>query len=163
MIGKNGMRIIASVAMAALLIAGCKQRQGDDEAIQAAVRQHLAALGTLNVQAMDMEFTKISVQNNQASADVNFRPKAGAPAGAVMQMSYQLEKQDGNWKVIKKSVPGGMIEHPDPNVNPHGQTSTGPVHGKLPNFQDILGSNGSNAPNQPSGNGGASATTNSQP
>jgi hypothetical protein len=157
------MRIIAILATAALLIAGCKQKQGDDEAIQAAIRQHLTALGTLNLQSMDMEFTKISVQNNQAIADVSFRPKTGAPADAKMQVSYQLQKQDGNWKVIKKSAPGGMIEHPDPNANPHGQTPAGPVHGKLPNFQDILGSNGSSAPNQPSGNAGASATTNSQP
>jgi hypothetical protein len=157
------MRNVVMLAAAVLLIAGCKQKQGDAEAIQAAIRQHLTTIGTLNLQAMDMDFTKISVQNNQASADVSFRPKTGAPAGATMQVSYQLEKQDGNWKVIKKSVPGGMIEHPDSNANPHGQAAAGPVHGKLPNFQDVLGSNSSNAPNQPSSNTGTSTTTNSQP
>jgi len=127
-------------------LAGCKQKQNDDEAIRDAVRQHLTALGTLNLQAMDMDFTKIAVQNNQASVDVSFRPKTGAPAGAAMQISYELEKQDGAWKVMKKSASGGMIEHPNPNVNPHGQDATGAVHGNLPNFQEILGSNAA-APN----------------
>ena len=127
---------------ALLLTAGCKQKQNDDEAIRAAVRQHLTSLGTLNLQAMDTDFTNISIQNDKATADVAFRPKTGAPAGAAMQVSYQLEKQEGNWKVIKKSTPGGMIQHPDPNANPHSQVP-GDVHGKLPNFQEMLGNSGS--------------------
>jgi hypothetical protein len=133
----------------ALLVsfAGCKQKQNDDEAIRAAVRQHLASLATLNLQAMEMDFTKIAIQNNQASADVSFRPKTGAPAGAAMQVSYELEKREGAWKVVKKSVPGGTIEHPNPNVNPHGQAAADSVHGKLPNFKEILGADDPNAGN----------------
>jgi hypothetical protein len=127
---------------ALFLAAGCKQKQNDDEAIRAAVRQHLTSLGTLNLQAMDTDFTNISIQNDKATADVAFRPKTGAPAGAAMQVSYQLEKQEGNWKVIKKSTPGGMIQHPDPNANPHAQVP-GDVHGKLPNFQEMLGNSNS--------------------
>lgn len=131
-----------ALAVALLLTCGCKQKQNDDEAIRAAVRQHLTALGTLNLQAMDTDFTNISIQNDKATADVSFRPKTGAPAGAAMQVSYQLEKQEGNWKVIKKATQGGMIQHPDPNANPHAQVP-GDVHGKLPNFQEMLG--GTNA------------------
>ena len=121
------------------MLAGCKQKQTDDEAIRAAVRQHLVSLGTLNLQAMDTDFDRIAVNNNQASADVSFRPKGGGPTGGAMQVTYQLEKQDGNWRVTKTSTPGGMIEHPNPNANPHGQAVQGEVHGKLPNFQEILG------------------------
>jgi len=139
-------------------LAGCKQRQNDDEAIRAAVQQHLTALGTLNLQAMDMDFTKIAVQNNHASADVSFRPKTGAPAGAAMQVSYELEKQDGAWKVMKKSAPSGMIEHPNPKVNQHGQDATGAVHGKLPNFQEILGSNAA----EPNGTTQSNSTSSTQ-
>lgn len=123
------------------ILAGCKQKQGDDEAIRAAVHQHLVSLGTLNLQAMDTDFNRISVNNNQASADVSFHPKTGAPESAVMQVTYQLEKQEGNWRVVKTSTPGGMIEHPSPNINPHGQVQ-GEVHGKLPNFQEMLGGQG---------------------
>ena len=128
------------------LLAGCKQKQSEDDAIRAAVRQHLVSLGTLNLQAMDTGFDRIAINNNQASADVSFRPKGGAPAGAAMQVTYQLEKQDGNWRVVKTSTPGGMIEHPSPNANPHGQAVQGEVHGKLPDFQEMLGNQGSQAP-----------------
>jgi hypothetical protein len=145
------------------VLSGCKQKADDDEAVRAAVRQHLTSLGTLNLQAMDMDFTKIAVQNNQASAEVSFRPKTGAPAGATMQVSYQLEKQDGAWKVVKKSVPGGMIEHPDPNANPHGNAAGGSVHGKLPNFQEVLRSNGSNPADSQTNNRATSATPSPQP
>ena len=131
---------IASCALALAFVSGCKQKPSDDEAVRSAVRQHLSSLGTLNMQAFDTNFTTIVIQNNQASAEVSFRPKTGAPAGAAMQVSYQLEKHEGNWRVVKKSTPGGMIQHPDSNANPHSSPVQGEVHGKLPNFQEMLGS-----------------------
>jgi len=135
------VQILGLVVLA--LLAGCKQKQNDDEAIRAAVRQHLVSLGTLNLQAMETDFNRIAVNNNQASADVGFRPKGSAPADALMQVTYQLEKHDGNWRVVKTSASGGMIEHPNPSANPHGQAVQGEVHGKLPNFQEMLGGQGS--------------------
>ena len=134
---------IASCALALAFVSGCKQKPSDDEAVRAAVRQHLSSLGTLNLQAFETDFSNISIQNNKATADVSFRPKTGAPAGAAMQVSYQLEKQEGNWRVVKKSTPGGMIQHPDSNANPHTSLVQGPVHGKLPNFQEMLGATSS--------------------
>ena len=118
---KRSFYKIASAGCILLLGAasGCKQKPSDDEAVRTAVRQHLSSLGTLNMQAFETDFANVSIQNNQATADVSFRPKTGAPAGAAMQVSYQLEKKEGNWKVVKKSTPGGMIQHPDPNANPH--------------------------------------------
>ncbi len=130
---------IASCALALAFVSGCEQKPSDDEAVRAAVRQHLSSLGTLNLQAFETDFTNISIQNNKATAEVSFRPKTGAPAGAAMQVSYQLEKQEGNWRVVKKSTPGGLIQHPDANANPHTSPVQGEVHGKLPNFQEMLG------------------------
>ena len=124
------------------LLAGCKQKQTDDEAIRAAVHQHLVSLGTLNLQGMDTDFNRIAVNNNQPISNVSFRPKGNAPGDAAMQVTYQLEKRDGSWRVVKTSAPGGMIEHPNPNANPHGQAVQGEVHGKLPNFQEMLGGQG---------------------
>jgi hypothetical protein len=141
-----------AIAICVLILAavsGCKQKLADAEAVRAAVRQHLSSLGTLNMQAFETDFTNIAIQNNQATADVSFRPKTGAPAGAAMQVSYQLEKQEGNWRVVKKSTPGGMIQHPDPNANPNTPPVQGEVHGKLPNFQEILGSGGTPRNNPP--------------
>jgi hypothetical protein len=140
-----------AIACCALILAGvsgCKQKPSDDEAVRDAVRQHLSSVGTLNMQAFDTNFTYISIQNNQATADVSFRPKTGAPAGAAMQVSYQLEKNEGNWRVVKKSTSGGMIQHPDSNANPYSPPVQGEVHGKLPNFQEMLGTGNSQQPTQ---------------
>jgi len=148
---KRSFYKIASACCIFLLGAasGCKQKLSDDEAVRAAVRQHLSSLGTLNMQAFETDFTNISIQNSQATADVSFRPKTGAPAGAAMQVSYRLEKKEGNWRVVKKSTPGGMIQHPDPNANPHTPPVQGEVHGKLPNFQEMLGTGNTPANNPP--------------
>ena len=150
---KRSFYKIASAGCILLLGAasGCKQKPSDDESVRTAVRQHLSSLGTLNMQAFETDFTNVSIQNNQATADVSFRPKTGAPAGAAMQVSYQLEKKEGNWRVVKKSTPGGMIQHPDPNANPNAPPVQGEVHGKLPNFQEMLGTTNSqpNAQQQP--------------
>ena len=133
------LRSWIAVLFLALCFAGCKKKDTDDEAIRAAVRQHLVSLGTLNLQAMDMDFTKVTVQDNQANAEVSFRPKTGAPADAQMRVAYRLEKREGNWSVVKTTAAGGVIEHPAPGANPHAQPGQGSVHGNLPNFQDVLG------------------------
>src|SRR5215468_11089294 len=143
------LRVFGLLVLA--LSAGCTQKQSDDEAIQAAVRQHLASLGTLNLDAMDTDFNKVAVNNNQASADVTFRPKSGAPTGAAMHVTYQLEKQNGNWRVVKTSTLGGMVEHLNSNENPHGQAVPGEVHGRLPNFQEMLGQGSSAGSTLPPG------------
>jgi len=145
-----GMRTLKPRVFSLLVLAlsaGCRQKQTEEDAIRAAVQQHLVSLGTLNMQAMDTGFNKVSVNNNQASADVTFRPKTGAPAGAAMQVTYQLEKQNGNWRVVKTSTASGMIEHPNSNGNPHGQAVPGEVHGKLPNFHEMLGNQDSSGGN----------------
>ena len=154
---------IVSAALFLTVVSGCKQKPSDDEAVRGAVRQHLSSLGTLNMQAFETDFTNVSIQNNQATADVSFRPKTGAPAGAAMQVSYQLEKQEGNWRVVKKSTQGGMIQHPDANANPHAQAVPGEVHGKLPNFQEMLGSGAAPNDNPPPASAPAQKPAGSKP
>src|SRR5258708_37887344 len=80
---------------ALLLVGGCKKQPSDNEAIRAGIMQHLTAVGTLNMSAMDMDVRSVSINGNQAHAEVVFRPKTGAPAGAGMQIAYHLEKRDG--------------------------------------------------------------------
>jgi hypothetical protein len=133
----------AKLLLTALLVAvcfyGCQKKATDDDAIRAAINKHLLAIGTLNLQAMEMDVTQVAVQDDRATAQVTFRPKTGAPAGAAMQVAYQLEKREGNWNVMKSAAAGGMIEHPAPGTNPHGPAQ-GAVHSSLPNFQEMLGS-----------------------
>jgi hypothetical protein len=134
---------------AALLVAsffltdGCKQQPHDKDAIRAGILQHLTSVGTLNISAMDMDIRSVSINGNQARAEVEFRPKTGAAPGAGMQVTYNLEKHDGSWTVLKTQAAGGTIQHPDPNQNPH---QNGAVHsGSLPNFSDVLNPTGAPA------------------
>jgi hypothetical protein len=143
-------QLLLTLLLAVVCFAGCQKKTTDDDAIRAAINKRLLSIGTLNLQAMDMDVTQIAVQDDHATAQVTFRPKNGAPAGAAMQVSYQLEKRDGNWNVMKTAAAGGMIEHPAPGTNPHGQPAQGAVHSTLPNFQEMLGTpnsgSGSNLP-----------------
>jgi len=93
----------------ALLAPACHKTSSDDEAIRAAVRQHLEKSGTLNLAAMDIEFQQITVDRDHAQAQVLFRAKQ---EGSTMQMTYALERRDGAWAVLKSNPAGGQIAHP---------------------------------------------------
>src|SRR6266849_7116949 len=130
------MALGLGLAAALFLTGGCKKQQSVDDAIRAGILQHLTNVGTLNMSALEMDIRSVSVNGNQAHAEVVFRPKTGAPSGAGMQVAYNLEKRDGAWVVQKTHSTGGMIQHPDPNNNPHQNQD---VHsGSLPNFSDIV-------------------------
>jgi hypothetical protein len=123
---------------------GCKKQQSDGDAIRSGIVKHLTAVGNLNISAMEMDIRSVSINGNQAHAEVEFRPKSGATPGMGMQVAYNLEKRDDSWVVLKTQSAGGMIQHPDPNQNPHQNQN---VHsGSLPNFSDILNPAGTSAP-----------------
>ena len=115
---------------------GCKHQASDKDAIRAGILQHLTAVGTLNISAMQMDIRNVSINGNQAHAEVEFRPKTGAAPGTGMQVAYNLEKRDGSWTVLKTQAAGGAMQHPDPNQNPHQNQA---LHsGSLPNFNAVL-------------------------
>jgi hypothetical protein len=153
----------AAYFMAALgllmLFAGCKKQESDADAIRSGINQHLASLKTLNLAAMDMNITNVSIQGNQAQAQVEFRPKTGAPQGAGMQVAYSLQKENGAWVVQNTQPAGGSIQHPGPGENPH-MDGTSPSSGSMPNFHDLVpGGGSSNAlpPGHPPINGQGNA------
>jgi hypothetical protein len=119
------------------LIVGCKKQESDADGIRSGINQHLASLKTLNLDAMDMNVTSVSIQGNQAQAQVEFRPKTGSPQGAGMQVSYTLTKQNGQWIVQNSQPSGGGIQHPGPGENPH-MDSASPSSDSLPNFRDLV-------------------------
>jgi|SRR5579872_538321 len=126
---------------------GCQKQENDAEAIRSGINQHLASLKTLNIGAMEMNITNVSIQGNKAQAQVDFRPKTGAPQGAGMQVAYSLEKQNGLWVVQNSQPTGGSIQHPAPGENPH-MNSNSPSLGAMPNFRDLVpgGANSSALP-----------------
>jgi hypothetical protein len=122
-----------------VLSAGCTKQQTNEDAIRAGINEHLNSLQTLNLGAMDMTVTSVSIQGNQAQAQVEFRPKTGSPSGAGMQVAYSLQKQDGKWIVQNSQPIGGMMSHPGPGQNPaDGSAPSSP--NALPNFNDLVGS-----------------------
>jgi hypothetical protein len=123
------------LATALFAAGGCKKQASDNKAIRAGIMQHLTGIGTLNMTAMDVDIRSVSINGNQAYAEVEFRPKTGGAPGAGMQVGYNLEKRDGNWVVLKSQPMGGMIQHPDASQNPHQNQD---VHTGLPKFNDIL-------------------------
>lgn len=130
-------RLILTLGLAAALLgpSACSKQASDAAAIRSGILQHLNAIGNLNMSAMDMDVRSVSINGNQAHAEVEFRPKTGGVPGAGMQVAYNLEKREGSWVVLKTQPLGGAIQHPDPNQNPH----TNPdVHSTLPKFGDIL-------------------------
>jgi hypothetical protein len=84
-----------------------------------------------------MNITNVSVQGDQAQAQVEFKPKAGGPPGAGMQVAYSLQKQNGQWVVQNTQPAGGSIQHPGPGENPH-MNGAAPASGSMPNFRDLV-------------------------
>jgi hypothetical protein len=119
-------------------IGGCAKPVSDTDAIRSGIDEHLNSLKTLNLGAMDMNIQTVSIQGNHADAQVEFRPKAGGPPGAGMQVSYKLDKLDGKWVVQNSQPAGGMIEHPAPGQNPHQNTSPA-ASSPLPDFRNLVG------------------------
>jgi hypothetical protein len=138
--------LVLTLGLAAALFgsSACRNQASDNEAVRSGILQHLTAIGTLNMSAMDMDVRSVSINGNQAHAEVEFRPKSGGAPGAGMQVAYNLEKRDGAWVVLKTQPLGGAIQHPDTNQNPHKNQD---VHsGGLPNFKDVLNPSGATAP-----------------
>ena len=130
-------RLVLTLGLAAGLLgaSACKKQVNDGAAIRSGILQHLNTIGTLNMSAMDMDVRSVSINCNQAHAEVEFRPKTGGAPGAGMQVAYNLEKQAGSWVVLKTQALGG-IQHPDPNQNPHKNQDA--HSGAMPNFSDLL-------------------------
>jgi hypothetical protein len=144
-----------------VFFAGCKKQESDADAIRSGINQHLASLKTLNLGAMDMNVTNVSIQGNQAQAQVEFKPKTGGPQGAGMQVASSLEKQNGQWIVQNTQPAGGSIQHPAPGENPH-MNGASPSSDSMPNFRDLVpGGGNSNAlpPGHPPINGQGNTRT----
>jgi hypothetical protein len=103
-----------ALSMFLLLIAlvGCSRTATDDDAIRAAINAHVAAQGNLNASAFDTEIQKVTIQGDQAQADVAFHVKGGP---GVMQLSYSLKKTAGNWAVLQSNPVGSNFGHPAPD------------------------------------------------
>lgn len=99
-------------ALVAAVAAGCAHShspQDSQQAIRAALEQHLAEQSNLNLSAMDMNIEKVDVNGNHAQAQVQFRLRQSS---VTMEMLYDLEQHGGTWIVTHSQPAGGQFAHP---------------------------------------------------
>jgi len=97
-----------SLVFAAVLLPGCGNRAIQNEgAVRQGVIDYLSQRSDLNLSTIEVEVTSVSFRENEADANVLFRPR-GAAAASGMTMRYTLERQGSRW-VVKgrgRSQPG---------------------------------------------------------
>lgn len=110
-------RILFALIFFAALAMGCDRatapaptaQQSNEAAVKAAIQSYLASRGTLNLEAMDVNFKDVKITGDRAEAQVEFRAKAG---GGGMQMTYALDRLNGVWTVKQSQSPMGESAHP---------------------------------------------------
>jgi len=88
---------------------GCGRTTSEDDAIRGAINAHVAAKGDLDRSAFQTEIQRVTIQGDQAQADVVFRVKDGP---GMMQLGYRLQKAGGNWAVVQSNPLGSNFTHP---------------------------------------------------
>ena len=148
------MKKMALLAVIATLVVGCKngsgagnaQAQTPENSVRAAIQDHLAHNGNLNLQAFDTDVKQVTIQGDHAQAEVEFRIKSGPGA---MQLTYSLEKHDGAWSVIDSDPAGSNFSHPasnDTQGESQGQGQSSTIPGARHSLGDTLRSFGAGAP-----------------
>jgi len=144
-------RALLSAFMAAFLLAtsGCKSTADNKEAIRAGIIKHIAGMSGLNVNNMTITITKATIDGDKAQANVEIRAKNGDPKVPAMQLSYELQKQDNEWVVLRGQPTGGM-QHPGagemppqgslPPGHPAMDGTSGQTPANHPDFNAILNS-----------------------
>jgi hypothetical protein len=105
-----------------LSLAACNRGIDDKDAIRQGVIDHLATRANLNMNAMKIDITSVSIKGDQADANVAISPKDSKMAGPPMTMSYKLQKQGNRWVVQPRpgTSPHGGMAMPPGMANPHG-------------------------------------------
>jgi hypothetical protein len=128
-------RILTLLLLVALLGgSGCGQATSQEDAIRSAIDAHVAAKGNLNPSAFQTEIQKVTIQGEQAQADVVFHVKNGP---GMMQLGYHLTKAGGNWTVVQSNPVGSNFAHP--SLDGNGSSASGPPQsGAAPDIFDAI-------------------------
>lgn len=114
---KSRVLAAAIVCTAGLLFFGCSKSKGsangnasagDQEAIKAAISQHLNADSGINMSVMEMTVDSVNISGDQAQADAEFHVKNGPGA---MHITYKLERRSGQWTVLAGQPAGVAPSH----------------------------------------------------
>jgi len=118
------------LVVAGVLLVACSRDIQNSQAVRSGVLDYLTANQSkigLNPDAMQIDVTSVSFQENEARATVVFRAK-GAADSTPMPMVYNLARDGNKWVVRGKAESGG---------SPHGGEAPG---GQLPPGHPSTGS-----------------------
>jgi hypothetical protein len=106
---------LASVCLAALLLAACSKNIDTPEAVKEGVIKDIAK--KVDVGSMDVNVDSVDFREKEADAKVSFKPKGG-PASQSITMNYVLERQGDEWHIksrdmethgARPAAPGGAL------------------------------------------------------
>ena len=106
----------------------------DDDAIRAAIKDHLRNNHTINMAAMDVSVDSVSVNGDQAQANAAFHLKQG---GTGMTMTYFLERHANGWLVMRSQPSNGQFVHPPMDKVQSGAGTSSATPG-MPDVSDFL-------------------------
>ena len=94
----------------------------DQDAIRAAIEDHLRGNSSLNLDAMNMVVDSIAIQGDQAQAHASFHVKNGGATGMTMQ--YSLQRSGNGWVVTNGQPADGNTQLPPSAVAQPGANTT---------------------------------------
>lgn len=118
------MKILTTVAIAALLLTGCAKKNDTPDAVKQGVVRDLAK--KFDMSKMDVIVDSVSFRDKEADATVTFTIKAGS-ASQGMTMNYVMERHDDNQWYIKSRASAAGADGADGGTGsmPAGHPATG--------------------------------------
>lgn len=92
---------MASICLAALLLAACSKNIDTPEAVKEGVIKDIAK--KVDVGSMDVNVESVDFREKDAVAKVSFKPKGG-PATQSITMNYVLERQGDEWHIKSRDM-----------------------------------------------------------
>jgi hypothetical protein len=111
----------ATLFLAILVLASCRNESKSRDAVQEAILHRLQASTGLDLKSLDVTTTSISFEKNLAYATVAFHPKDDPSVTNGMSMKYTLEERDGKWVVLNVADSQGH------GVGGHGAAGAAPL------------------------------------
>ena len=90
----------ATLFLAILVLASCRNESRNRDAVQEAILHRLQGSTGLDLKSLDVTTTSVSFEKNVAHATVAFHPKDDPSITNGMTMKYTLEERDGKWVVV---------------------------------------------------------------
>ena len=117
-----------------LLWTGCQSGTSINGQVQEAVAEHLTERPGIDASRMMIEVESVSVQGDQAEAEVIFRSRD--TPDSRMNYHYKLRREAGKWKVESGQPSAAQSPHPQ-----SGGREEGPGSGALPEGHPPVGGN----------------------